>query len=103
MPKLKAPVVNNVFSTMIEKNDNVELVGNDYGEFHPTIQILSICDLPRGGVFRGVNFNIQLDRATAIKYIRMTEKMKPQERIDIDSQILKSKKFAAEVFSICSK
>lgn len=91
MPKLKAPVVSsNVISSA------------DFGEFHPTAQIRSICDYTAGGVFKGIDFNVPISRSQARKYLEVTEKMKPTARVEIDKTIMKDRLFAVEVFKLCN-
>lgn len=91
MPKLKSPVVSsNVISSA------------DFGEFHPTAQIRSICDYNVGGVFKGIDFNVPLTRSQARKYLEITEKLKPSARIEIDKNIMKDRLFAVEVFKMCN-
>jgi hypothetical protein len=100
MPKLKAPIVS-LGKDIYMNSDGIEVSGNDFGEFHPTAQIRSISDLDKGGVFVGVGFKIPLTREQATEYISKTEKLRPEDRIKIDTEIMSNSEFANQIFQMC--
>lgn len=72
-----------------------------FGEFHPTAQIRAITDYSSGGIFKGKDFDLHVTRVQARRYMELTEKMKPNVRVEIDKTIMKDKLFAVEVFKMC--
>ena len=100
MPKLKDPVVS-LGKDIYMNSDGIEVSKTDFGEFHPTAQIRSISDLEKGGVFSGIGFKINLTKNQARSYLMKTEKLKPVDRIEIDTTIMSDEKFAKEIFGMC--